>query len=301
MILVPCNCATRVFTADAVSPGRRDPTRTGKIRAAYTRDLVRRFTALRRQVVEAVGRADVLGLGTAKMEVSPRMFVVAYAGTGGDKLSAFNEWLKALIEEIVLDMPHGSTKTQGARGTWQAKYIKQAYALGQRSAAASVERQRSSVRDAVIPNTLFKETEAMKAARLARANLIVAQAFADLDGITQAMASQMSRIVARGLSEGLHPNEIARLLADRIDRIGITRARTIAQTEVIGAHAEAQLDAFQEAEIGGVEVEAEFSTAGDDSVCPECEDLEGREYAMSEARGLIPVHPNCRCTFIPVV
>src|SRR5688572_26293899 len=141
MLLVPCNCTRRVFAADAASPGRHDPTRTGKIRSAYSRDLVRRFQALRRQVTEAVGRADVFGLGTAKTMMSPRMFVVAYAGAGGDKLAAFNEWLKTLIDEIILDMPHGSTKVQGSRGTWQAKYIKRAYALGQQSAAASVERK----------------------------------------------------------------------------------------------------------------------------------------------------------------
>jgi len=44
-----------------------------------------------------------------------------------------------------------------------------------------------------------------------------------------------------------------------------------------------------------------IETAGDDLVCQECEDLElDGPYTINEARSLIPAHPWCRCTFIPV-
>lgn len=41
-------------------------------------------------------------------------------------------------------------------------------------------------------------------------------------------------------------------------------------------------------------------TAGDDKVCPICEDIaqEG-PYSIDAARGLIPAHPSCRCAFVP--
>ena len=50
-------------------------------------------------------------------------------------------------------------------------------------------------------------------------------------------------------------------------------------------------------ELGSVEV----LNAGDDDVCPECEDIsfEG-PYDIDEGEGLIPAHPNCRCSFVPV-
>jgi hypothetical protein len=41
-------------------------------------------------------------------------------------------------------------------------------------------------------------------------------------------------------------------------------------------------------------------TAGDDRVCPICEDLEGITYTVEEASSVIPAHPNCRCAFVPV-
>jgi SPP1 gp7 family putative phage head morphogenesis protein len=51
----------------------------------------------------------------------------------------------------------------------------------------------------------------------------------------------------------------------------------------------------------GVTVDAEYTTADDNKVCPKCRQLEGNVYTIDEARGIIPVHPNCRCAWNPVV
>ena len=41
-------------------------------------------------------------------------------------------------------------------------------------------------------------------------------------------------------------------------------------------------------------------TAGDVHVCTDCEDLaDGGPYTSGEVIGLIPRHPNCRCSIIP--
>jgi SPP1 gp7 family putative phage head morphogenesis protein len=95
--------------------------------------------------------------------------------------------------------------------------------------------------------------------------------------------------------------EIAAEMLDKIDNLTETRALTLARTEVIHAHAEGQLDQFTDLGVEEVGVEAEFSTAGDDLVCPECEALEGQSFPVEEAHGIIPVHPNCRCTWIPKI
>jgi SPP1 gp7 family putative phage head morphogenesis protein len=78
-----------------------------------------------------------------------------------------------------------------------------------------------------------------------------------------------------------------------------TRANMIARTETIYAHAEGQLDSFEELNIREVGVMAEWLTAGDEDVCLECEALEGTVMTIEEARGLLPRHPNCRCAWIP--
>jgi hypothetical protein len=48
-------------------------------------------------------------------------------------------------------------------------------------------------------------------------------------------------------------------------------------------------------------MEAEWSTADDDAVCDDCQDAADESpYTIDEARGMIPLHPNCRCAWIPM-
>jgi SPP1 gp7 family putative phage head morphogenesis protein len=125
--------------------------------------------------------------------------------------------------------------------------------------------------------------------------------YSELEGITAAMDQKISRILAHGVAEGWGPREIARDISEEIAAISRNRAEVLARTEVISAHAEASLNAYEEAGIEGVEVEAEWSTAGDDRVCPECEEMEGKTFDLDEAKGMIPLHPQCRCAWIPKV
>ena len=48
----------------------------------------------------------------------------------------------------------------------------------------------------------------------------------------------------------------------------------------------------------GVE-EVEFQTTV--GACDECSAMDGKKYKVGEGRGIIPVHPNCRCCLLPVV
>jgi hypothetical protein len=50
-----------------------------------------------------------------------------------------------------------------------------------------------------------------------------------------------------------------------------------------------------------VEADVEHQTAGDSRVCPQCASLQGTRYTIAEARGVVPVHPRCRCAWKPVV
>lgn len=83
------------------------------------------------------------------------------------------------------------------------------------------------------------------------------------------------------------------------------RAKLIARTEAARAQAEGQLDEFEdleeEEEIQGIEVLAEWSTAGDSLVCDICASHEGEIMSIEAARGMIPIHPACRCAWIPYV
>lgn len=131
-----------------------------------------------------------------------------------------------------------------------------------------------------------------------KVQLLASRSFTDLVNVTEDMATKMSRILVTGLTTGSNPRDIADEMDDVLD-IGLHRADVIARTEIIRAHAEGQLDAFDRLGVSEIGVEVEWSTAGDERVCPECEDMEGKIFSVDDAHGMIPLHPQCRCAFIP--
>lgn len=79
------------------------------------------------------------------------------------------------------------------------------------------------------------------------------------------------------------------------DRLQRDRSKMIARTEVSRSANEGYLDSLE----GTRYEEVEISSAGD--ACSFCLDLAGIKFKRSEARGRLPVHPNCRCHWIVVI
>lgn len=131
-----------------------------------------------------------------------------------------------------------------------------------------------------------------------KVKLLAGRTFDDLKGCTDDMATKLSRALSDGLIQGRGPRDIARDLTDQLD-ISENRAETIARTEIIRAHAEGQLEAFDKLGVTEIGVDVEWSTSGTIRVCPECAAMEGTIFSIEEAHGLIPYHPNCMCAFLP--
>jgi len=105
----------------------------------------------------------------------------------------------------------------------------------------------------------------------------------------------------RSLAEGFKAGESMPQLTKRVNTLYNQRykrhAGTVARTETIRASNYGALQGYNEA---GVE-KVEFYVSLDERTCEECEALSGKYFKPDEADGLIPVHPNCRCTFLPVI
>lgn len=87
-----------------------------------------------------------------------------------------------------------------------------------------------------------------------------------------------------------------------------SRLRSLSTTSVTEAYNAGKIDTYEELDIEQVGVEAEtegrsytVETVGDDIVCAICEGYEGNAYTLDEARSLIPAHPNCRCSVVPLL
>lgn len=261
---------------------RLDPTKTTTLRKSFESELRRRFEQLKTDVSQFLDEEPAIATNKFEFTTSPK------------KVEAFKRWLRVKQEQGVLEVIPG-TDMRSLNNWWAGTYVRSAYQKGLASAAYQMRRGGAQVADRWIDAGFFRPIHADALA------LIYTRAYSDLNGITQAIDTRLSNVLALGIADGRGVMAIAREMRDNIDSIGLSRSRVLARTEVIRSHAEATLNTYTEAGIEGVEVLSEFATAGDNKVCPKCKSLEGETYTIAEARGVIPVHPNCRCAWLPVV
>lgn len=292
---------------------RRDPTRTAGLRAEYVKACSSRFGALKGLIRETVVTNDALGGGTIPI-ARGGVKALARAATRYDfpsdpagKVQAFMDWLMDAADEGILEIEQREGRRIVLRNEWQNIYVRAAYTRGVEQADKLLARAGGETgafeawytfnRPSVIDAGRFL-AKPMHADAL---GILYTRNFNDLKGITEAMGSQIADVLTRGLAQGLPIKKLARLLNQRVDKIGIRRATLLARTEIIRAHAEATLNRYEEYGLQNVVGMAELQTAGDHRVCPRCRSLEGKVFKISEARGVIPVHVQCRCVFLPVL
>lgn len=286
-----------------VSNAKRDPSRTATLREAYSRAMRARFAKLKQLVTQTIVENDALMLGSASPD-SRALPVLLQAqpakryqwpSDAAGKVQAFQDWLQGAIDEGILEISPGAERRIVASKSWQSTYVRAAYGRGVAQATTALRQAGLPIPDYDIAAVFNFPMHADVLALLYTRN------YNELKGVTDVMGQQIARALADGLGSGVGPREIARLINARVNAIGITRATTIARSEVIHAHAEATLNRFEEYGVDGVMGEAEWSTSGDSLVCELCKDLDGKVFKLSEARGMLPRHPNCRCAWKPVI
>ena len=258
-----------------------------------------------RAIQELLVTHDALRLGPVKSPF-PSLPVAASLATNqtpfvfrrdvAGKTEDFNVWLNQKMDEDVLEVGGRAVGGRITRNSkWQDKYVRSSYGRGLNHAQRAMKQQgipfdsRTAVDLFNAP--IHRDTLA----------LMYTRQFSDLQGITQATSTQMSRVLTEGLATGKGPRDIARSMRTAISSISVNRSRTLARTEVIRVHAESTLNRYKDAGMEKVNVLAEFATGKDDRVCPICIGLEtGEPLLLDHARGMIPQHPNCRCVWLPV-
>lgn len=274
-----------------------DPSRTVLLRRKFSADMKRRFERLKKEVRDLFIKQDVLGVKRNRTLISnfdPQAFQFA---TNPAKVAMFRKWLKKMVDDGVL------TVIGGTKGKpWTATYIESAYRKGLvRSYTETHKKELGGVKFFGGMKEQFLRDAFAAPVLLSQVELLATRAFNLLNGVTDQMSNQMSKILAEGLAHGYHPTKIAKLMTDSISDLTRKRALLIARTEIINAHAEGQLDGFEMMGIKEVVAEVEIHTAGDELVCPICRELEGKKFTIDEARGIIPLHPSCRCAWLSVL
>ncbi len=287
----------------------KDPSRTKTERQRFMREMKKRFGELAKAVRKFLVDEDAFGLEpkkpfqlvdtTNENNKTWRTFANArqYAFlTNPQKVQQFRRWLQQQVDAGVLEVVGGE-----AGKPWTAPYIESAWRKGMMRAYTDVRKQDLSksldwyngtkeqwLRSAFLQPTMMSSVE-----------MLATRAFEGMKGVTEQMTTQMSRILSDGLVGGYGPKKIAKQMTDAIGKLTRTRALVITRTEIIHAHAEGQLDGLQALGVSEVTAEVEWSTAGDSLVCERCVGMEGKTYTIKEARNMIPLHPNCRCAWVP--
>ena len=299
--------------------GRRhyDPTHTTALRNAFAADFRRRFKEL--AVVLAIGvyQNDCFGLKeklhTFQMAPPPRE---AYAFLRSqEKIAAFMKWLEKQVELGILTIHDLDQIGTAVETLWTNKYIFDSYKRG--VLRARYEMSRLGVDIPPIETVGGIVTLLGLPMHLDRLGLLYTRLFTDLKGITAAMDSQISRILAQGLADGDGPRLLARKLVSTINgtgmgELGITdtlgrfipaarRAEILARTEIIRAHHLGTIQEYRNQGLFNIVVKAEWKTAGDNRVCTRCASLEGQVFTLDEIEPMIPLHPQCRCIALPYV
>lgn len=203
------------------------------------------------------------------------------------RIAAFERWLANATDAVILG---GSGDRR-----WTDDYVRYAYGRGVVHGNHRLQNAGYQVPDIELADTfnspLHRETLAT----------FYQRQYTLLNGVNAAMQTEIARTLTEGMLAGQNPTEIARTLTGRVSNVGIYRANVIARTEIIHAYNEGALNRFERilgAE-GELEVVVELATAGDSRVCDICRDLEGVIYTVKDAHNVIPVHPQCRCTWVP--
>ncbi|OQX08801.1 MAG: hypothetical protein BWK76_23095 [Desulfobulbaceae bacterium A2] len=284
---------------------RFDPTRTMSLRARFVADVDARFRLLSKWIKTAIVDNDVFGLkpgGSGMMryfnkESLPGQFDFPRSDA---KVEAFMKWLKEAENQSIFEVKKRPGRLgQAIDVRWTDTYIDSAHQAGIRKARAELKKQGIEISDTVMEsfnNPIHAD----------RVGVLFSRTFIELVGVSAAMDQSISRVLAEGMINGWGADKIARDIVDRVDKIGRSRAEMIARTEIIRAFHVGNVQEYRNYGVVGVTVQVEWLTAGFVSkkgydVCPECKKLNGKMFTLDEIEGMIPVHPNCRCTAIPVV
>lgn len=262
---------------------RNEPTSTATLRDRYEADLYNRFRSVKSLVRETVAENDALRLSATLARPRNDFGFDDNAA----KEAAFLQWLERALDDEVLEPMDRIDVIEGRHYT--AEYVRA-------SSHQGAEYANRQLADAGLDVTQ-EQLESSFARGVHRDKLeeLYLRDYAALDGITDAVDTEIARVLSEGVAAGENPQVMARDLNGRVDKIGITRARTMARTEVMNAH-------HQQAQVRYVDAGVEEFDVLTYEPCEQCQDLAaGGPYPIEEISERLPLHPRCMCAPSPVV
>ena len=221
----------------ALSPLKNDPSRTVTLRRSFWAALRKRYNVVKALVKAEVVDNDAFGLGATNAFASNLSVRNAYWGhlTVEEQVDAFMVWLNGHVDNEIMSVD------------WHKGFIESAYKKGVVRAFLDSKKGKK-----FLQSTPFFEGSAQQFVEIAfgqtetisTLSVVFGQSYESLKNINASMAVQIRKTLADHLLRGSSIQEVSKALYDNIDTFSVKRARLFAQTEIIRAHAEGQLDSF---------------------------------------------------------
>jgi len=276
----------------------KDPTMTLTLRAKFVAQMNKRFRALKGAINKSIIDNDCFAIKktVANVALTPLGAKTFQYTKDPEKIKGFMTWLKGEEEKGILEISMVPSMMGPTGVPWTNVYIQSAYQKGIAQARIDMKQGGAPI-DTYTDQTLnMAFYQPFHADRVA---LIYTRAYNELKGVTEAMNQQISRELALGMARGDGPYRIAQLLNDRVDKIGIVRARLIARTETVHALNEAALNEYELLEnMVGETVKVKWWTALDERVRSQHAAWHGKVMTRKVGRARIGA-PNCRCALRP--
>ena len=258
-----------------------DPTRTSTLRSKAVSEINRRYREIKKLITQSVRKNRIFANNVEALQKSDFAFEQT-----PEQMEHFQAWLLLALQALVLT---GDNTVNSAQLNWLMEYIQESYyrgaTKGNNELAAILGRDKVPKQISILDNPFHRS----------KLQVIISRDFTQLKGIDAAMSQQIDRVLSEALLEGYSPLKTARLMNDRVDKIGITRSRLLARTEIIYAHNVAKITEGQRIqETIGEEIVYEWITSGDTVVRPTHVQRNRKYYSFSRVMGLLG-EPNCRC------
>ena len=300
----------------------QEPTRTRTLRNKWLRDFTRRYKRLisesNKWLLDDQYRAANMITNAYEFTQDPQSIV------------NYMVFLQSRIDSGILEVNRSSSGQIISTSGWMVPYTNDAYLRGVMSSRADLIKlgvPLGQLMDNAIPATLqggitpslSVTTEQnnivpvtgsypyaaplVKPIHLEALRIAYTRDFTDLQGITTEMSQQIRREIIDGMEAGIHTREIAKNINDRVNKIGLTRSKTLARTEVGRAFRVAGVNesiALQEEFDLPVEFHYQWVTAEDERVRSAHAARHGRVYTAEQVRPLIG-DVNCRCNTVEVL
>lgn len=276
------------------NPLRSDPTRTRLLRQKFFRELHNRVNILQSRIYQLIQEENLLGRNRT-LFVERGLEIEWARLTGAERLRVFERWMEEQLNQVLVP---------GGDRYWE-KYVEESYEKGANRAFLDTNRGRLAATAVALGlfqlgrRSQFLSTLRTTQTSILTVDLLLERLQIEIRGLFDSISVQITREISTAFTSTDTISTILENLGNIFSR-AVRRARTLSDTEVVRSHAEGQLDALDQLGVTQVGVLVEWVTAQDDRVCPLCLAMEGRVFPIEEARGLIPLHPNCRCAWVPV-